>query len=174
MERQMLERVDLYARRESPGDPLPINVTSVVINNDVPTDSELRQVAGELTNGQAAGASGMRTKHIKEWLHGARQEEDLEGHGIDGAGDSWCFFVQLAQAAWAHGTIPCQLLWIIVVLIPKGGGDYHGIGLLEPVWKCIERVIDHRLEAIDLHDSLHGCRNKSGTGTAIIKAKLAQ
>ena len=66
----MLERVDLYARRESPGDPLPINVTSVVINNDVPTDSELRQVAGELTNGQAAGASGMRAKHVKEWLHG--------------------------------------------------------------------------------------------------------
>ena len=103
-----------------------------------------------------------------------RWEEDPEGHGVDGTGDSWRLFVQLAQAAWAHGTIPCQLLWIIVVLIPKGGGDYHGIGLLEPVWKCIERVIDHRLEAIDLHDSLHGCCNNRGTGTAIIKAKLAQ
>jgi hypothetical protein len=70
MERQTLERVDLYARRESPGNPLPINVTPVVINNDVPTDGELRHVAGELTNGRAAGASGMRTEHIKEWLHG--------------------------------------------------------------------------------------------------------
>jgi hypothetical protein len=30
------------------------------------------------------------------------------------------------------------------------------------------------LEAFELHDSLHGCRNKHGTGTAIIKAKLAQ
>ncbi len=101
-------------------------------------------------------------------------EEDPEGHGIDGAGDSWRLFVQLAQAAWAHGTIPRQLLWIIVVLIPKGGRDYHGIRLLEPVWKCIERVIDHRLEAITLHDSLHGCCSKRGTGTAIIKVKLAQ
>jgi hypothetical protein len=59
-------------------------------------------------------------------------------------------------------------------LIPKGGKNYRGIGLLEPVWKCIERVIDHRLDAIDLHNSLHGCHNHRGTGTTIIKAKLAQ
>jgi hypothetical protein len=143
MERQMLERVDLYARRESPGNPLPINVTPVVINDDVPTDGELRHVASKLTNGRAAGASGMRAKHVKEWLHGMQREEDPEGHGIDGAGDNWHLFVQLVQAAWAHGTIPCQLLWIIVVLIPKGGRDHRRIGLLEPVWKCIERVIDH-------------------------------
>jgi hypothetical protein len=38
----------------------------------------------------------------------------------------------------------------------------------------IERIIDHRLDAFVLHDSLHGCRNKRGTGTAIIEAKLAQ
>jgi hypothetical protein len=30
------------------------------------------------------------------------------------------------------------------------------------------------LKAITLHDSLHGCCSKRGTGTAIIKAKLAQ
>ena len=70
MERQMLEWVDLYARRESPGNPLPINVTPVVINDDVPTDGELRHVAGELTNGRAASTSGMRAEHVKEWLHG--------------------------------------------------------------------------------------------------------
>jgi hypothetical protein len=102
------------------------------------------------------------------------REEDPEGHSIDGAGDDWPLFVQLMQAAWAHGTIPHQLLWIIVVLIPKGGGDYRGIGQLEPVWKCTKRVIDHRLEAINLHDSLLGCRNNRRTGTAIIEAKLAQ
>ncbi len=70
--------------------------------------------------------------------------------------------------------IPCQLLWSIVVLIPNGGGDYRGIRLLEPIWKCIKRVINHQLDAIKLHDSLHGCRSKRGTSTAIIKVKLAQ
>ncbi len=89
MERQTLERVDLYARRESPGDPLPINVTPVVICNDPPTDGKLWQVAGKLTNGRAAGASGMHAKHVKEWLNGVQQEEDPEGHSVDGAGDNW-------------------------------------------------------------------------------------
>ncbi len=91
----MLERVDLYAWRESPGDSLPIDVTPVVINNNVPTDGELRQVAGKLMNGQVAGASGMRTEHIKEWLHGMQWEEDPEGHSINDAGDNWHLFVQL-------------------------------------------------------------------------------
>ncbi len=166
------ERVDLYARRESPGNPLPINVTPVKINDDVPSDGKLREVVGKLTNSQAAGASGMRAEHIKEWLHDVRWEEDPEG-GAEGTGDSWRLFVRLVQAAWAHGVIPHQLLWSIVVLIPKGGGDYCGIGLLEPIRKCIECVVDHRLDAIKLHDSLHGCRSNRGTGTTIIEAKLA-
>jgi hypothetical protein len=81
----------------------------------------------------------------------------------------------LVQAAsWAHGEIPRQLLWSIVILIPKRGGDYCGIGLLEPIWKCIERVIDHRFNAIELHNCLHGCCDGRRTGTAIIEAKLAQ
>ena len=80
----------------------------------------------------------------------------------------------LVQAVWDEGTIPTQLGWVVTVLIPKGGGDYHGIGLLEPIWKVIERVIDKRLEAIALHDSLHGCRTGRGTGTAVIEAKLTQ
>ena len=37
-----------------------------------------------------------------------------------------------------------------------------------------ERVMDLRLNAFELHDSLHGCRNKRRTGTAGIEAKLAQ
>ena len=34
--------------------------------------------------------------------------------------------------------------------------------------------MDHRLETIVLHDSLHGCLKHRGMGTAIIEAKLAQ
>jgi hypothetical protein len=116
----------------------------------------------------------MHAEHVKEWLNGVRWEEDPEGHGINGAGNNWRLFVRLVQAAWTHGTIPRRLLWIIVLLIPKGGRDYRGIGLLEPIWKCIERVLDHQLDAIDLHDSLHGCRHNRGTGTTIVEAKLAQ
>ena len=35
-------------------------------------------------------------------------------------------------------------------------------------------MIDHRLNAIQLQDSLHSYRNKHGMGTAIIEAKLMQ
>ncbi len=174
MKRQTSERVDLYAQRDLPGDPLPIKVTPAEINNNVLSNGELRGVVGELTNGQAAGTSGMRTEHVKKWLHDVRWEEDPENQGAEGAGDSWRLFVRIVQAAWTHGVIPNQLLWSIVVLILKGGGDYRGIRLLEPIWKCIERVIDHRLDSIKLHDSLHGCCNKRGMGTTITKAKLAQ
>ena len=84
-------------------------------------------------------------------------------------------FLLLVQAVWDHGNIiPPQLLWVIVVLIPKGGGDYRGIGLLEPMWKVCECIMDTRLNIIELHESLHGCRARRGTGTAGIEAKLAQ
>ncbi len=54
------------------------------------------------------------------------------------------------------------------------GGEYHGIGLLELIWKVLKKVMDLKLEAIVLHDSLHGCLALQGTGTGIIEAKLAQ
>ncbi len=82
--------------------------------------------------------------------------------------------MKLVQAVWDEGKIPIQLGWVVTVLIPKGGGYYRGIGLLEPIWKIIERVIDKRLKAIALHDSLHSCHNGRGTGTAVIEAKLSQ
>jgi hypothetical protein len=90
------------------------------------------------------------------------------------AGNQWRALVKLVQMVWNKGRIPPQLGWIITVLIPKGGGGYRGIGLLEPIWKVIECVIDHRLKAIVLHDSVHSCHNRRGTGTAVIEAKLTQ
>ena len=66
------------------------------------------------------------------------------------------------------------MLLTIVVLIPKGGGDYRGIGLLEVAWKAIEGVLDGRLKGVALHDSLHGFREKRGCGTGIMEAKLLQ
>jgi hypothetical protein len=88
MERQTLEQVDLYARRELPGDPLPINVTPVKVDDDALSDGKLQQVVGKLTNSRVAGASHMRAKHFKEWLRDVQQEEDPEGRGAEGAGDS--------------------------------------------------------------------------------------
>jgi hypothetical protein len=165
----------LYVQRQSPGDPLPLHLTPVKIDNDVPTDSEIRIVAGGLTNGRAGGASGMRAEHVKAWLWGALEEDDPESQGnFVGHGDNWKLFVELVQAVWTHGIIPRQMLWSIVVLIPKGGVDYRGIGLLEPIWKVLERIMDRRLDTIELHDCLHGCRAHHRIGTGVIEAKMVQ
>jgi hypothetical protein len=73
---QTAEQVALYARRDSPGDPLPVNIDPVPIDDGTPTDTEVRAAAQELTNRWAPGASGMCVEDVKHWLHGMRLEED--------------------------------------------------------------------------------------------------
>jgi hypothetical protein len=113
----------------------------------------------ELTNGLSAGTSQIRAEHLKEWYQRTQQEEDPDpdaGAQHATAGDKCCVFVQLVQAIWDKGKIPISLGWITTGLIPKGGGNYCDIGLLKPIWKVMEHVMDHRLKTIILHNSLHG------------------
>ena len=120
---------------------------------------------------------GIKVEHLKEWLSEVVDEEraDAEGsQGIDGKEDKWRMFVKLIQTVWNTGSIPPQMLWMSVVLLPKGGGDYRGIGLLEPFWKAIEILMVQSLQVVQFHDCLHGFLKGRGTGTATIEAKLAQ
>ena len=65
--------------------------------------------------------------------------------------------------------------WSTVVLLPKGNGDYRGIGLLEISWKVIESIINRRIvDKVNFHDALHGFQTLRGTGTACIEAKILQ
>ena len=62
-----------------------------------------------------------------------------------------------------------------MVLIPKGRGDYRGIGLVEVMWKVVAVILNRRLtSSITFHDVLHGFRAGRGTGTATLEAKLLQ
>jgi hypothetical protein len=117
-------------------------------------------MVAKLTNGLSAGAFCMQVEHLKEWLQGIKSEEDPEtGPNNVGAGYRWNVLVRLVQPVWDEGKIPIQLRWVVTVLIPKGGGDYCSIGLLEPIRKVVVRVMDHRFELIALHNSLHICLN---------------
>ncbi len=110
-------------------------------------------------------------EHIKVWLLDVvRKEEEQSNIGL---GHKWRVFVKMMQAIWEHGSVPEQMRWEIIVLLPKGGSDYRGIGLLEPFWKVVEKIMVARLGSIKFHDGLHG-GPRQGTGTATIKAKLAQ
>ena len=62
-----------------------------------------------------------------------------------------------------------------MVLIPKDGGNYRGIGLVEVIWKAVAVILNRRfIAAITYHDFLYGFRAGCGTGTVILEVKLLQ
>ena len=50
---------------------------------------------------------------------------------------------QLVQTIWETVSVPQQMLWTVIVLLLKRGGDYRGVGLLGPIWKVIEVFMDN-------------------------------
>jgi hypothetical protein len=113
----------------------------------------------------------MHAEHFKEWLLGVVEEEEK---GMEEMGDRWWLFTKLAQFIWEYGYIPEQMTWILIILLPKGGGRNRGIGLLEPCWKVTESILVQHLLAIKFHNLLHGSINMKGTGTTTIEVKLVQ
>ena len=96
-----------------------------------------------------------------------REENPYQGN--------WDRVVDLIQTCFREQQVPTQLLWSTVVLLPKGNGDYRGIGLLEMSWKVIESVINWRITStVIFHDALHGFQARRDTGTACIEAKVLQ
>ena len=59
MDLQTKERMELYEKGTSPGDPIPINVEPFDINDETPKDVETRDVVKQMHNGRAGGASGI-------------------------------------------------------------------------------------------------------------------
>ncbi len=84
-----------------------LNVDPSNVLDAAPTDSELRAVVGNLGNGRAVGATGMKAKHLKEWLADMKRKEAEDG--VEGLGDRWRLFVTLLRAVWECGTIPTQM-----------------------------------------------------------------
>ena len=57
--------------------------------------------------------------------------------------------------------------------MPKGGSKYWKIGLLEPILKVLEVIVDWRLNVENLHGSLCGFQSSRGMGTVTISTKIA-
>ena len=81
--------------------------------------------------------------------------------------------VDLVQTAFREGDLAEESTWQAVVLIPKGKGDYRGIGLVKVMWKVVAVILNRRFtSSITFHDVLHGFRAGRSTGTATLEAKL--
>ena len=133
------------------------------------------------------GPSRMRAEDLKGWLAAERRgEKERETATKDGGGGGerehrtedeghWEKVVELIQTAFRDGELAEEATWQAVVLIPKGQGDYRGIGLVEVMWKVVALILNRRLtSSITFHDVLHGFRAGRGTGTATLEAKLLQ
>ena len=60
-------------------------------------------------------------------------------------------------------------------MLLKGGGKYHGIGLVEVVWKAVTVILNFCFAAsITYHESIHGFRSDYGTGNVSLEVKLLQ
>ena len=76
---------------------------------------------------------------------------------------------------WRTGEIPQELVWNILVLIPKVSTDTWDLGLLDTLWNVVEAIIDtHLLASIHFHGVIHGFRARRGKGEAIMYLNPAQ
>ena len=72
----------------------------------------------------------------------------------------------MIQMVFREVEISEETVWQAVVLIKKGGDDYHCIGLVEVMWKAVAVILNHRFtDSITYHESLHGFRAGRGTRT---------
>ena len=131
------ERVDLYTKQAPPGDPIPIIVDPVEVPDDIPSEGEIADAVKRLHNNRSGGPSGIRGEHLKGWLAAAEA----------GRNDAlWQKLVYLIQHAFETGDIPDAMAWSVMVLLPKGGSDFRGIGLVEVIWKVVAIIINERFK----------------------------
>ena len=105
----------------------------------------------------------------------AEEKEKKKTKAEEEGEEMWVKVVEMTQTAFREGKLAEEAAWKTVVMIPKGKGEFRGIGLVEVTWKLMALILHRRLTTgLQLHDALHGFREGHSTGTATLKAKLLQ
>ena len=88
---------------------------------------------------------------------------------------NWERMVNLIQTEFGEGRLAEEAMWEAVVLLPKGGNYYRGIGLVQDMWKVVADILNRRLPAsITFNDFLYVFWAGHGTDTATLEFKLLQ
>ena len=104
----------------------------------------------------------MQAEHLHSWLAAVTREERPDT-------SNWDQVVEILQTTFRYGRLPVECTWQTVVLIPKGNGEFRGIGLVEFLWKLLLGVINRQIGAtVQFHDVFHGFWEDWGTGTAYL------
>ena len=76
-----------------------------------------------MKGGRKGGPYGMREEDLKGCRKEAKREKEPEGR-------MWELIVRLVQVMFRDRTVPEEISWANMVLIPKGKGGLRGIGLV--------------------------------------------
>ena len=116
--------------------------------------------------GDRGGGSGKRAEDLKGWHKDAKHKKEPEGI-------RWELVFRLVQVMFRDGTVPEEILWATMGLLPKGKGGYRGVELVEVLWKVYSVVVNCRLKrSVVLHNALHGFIE--GMGIATLYDKQSQ
>ena len=83
------------------------------VNNGAPTEVEVELAVRGLKGGRKGGPSGMREEDLKGCRKEAKREKEPEGR-------MWELIVRLVQVMFRDRTVPEEISWAKMVLIPKG------------------------------------------------------
>ena len=163
------ERVELCAHVPPAGLPIPKEVASFPVDDNIPGQEEIAKAVLQLRLHRAGGPSTMRAEHLRMWIYTATREEDFDPINRENVAT----IINAALRGVEHVTsCACQT----VVVIPKGGGtDFRGIGRVEVLWKAITGIINRRiLSYIQFHDTIHLLCTERRTRTINLTENLLQ
>ena len=161
----------LFTRGEIEEPSVPIITEPFKINDDCPTEEEIRRCLKLMKRNKTPGASGIKVEHLQQWAKEADYDEEKNPTPRI---DRWKKIVRIVEIAFTGAEVPEAFTNAVLVLIPKSkAGEYRGIALLEVIYKLCTTIITQRIQdGVEFHDCVHGFRRKRGTSTAIIETKL--
>ena len=139
--------MELYNYVPLPGSNIPISVEPFPVDDSVPTKDDIEWAVKRLHNHRSGRPSGMWAEHLEIWLAAARKaakdkttagEETTKSKYSTESVEStaptevanWDRVVDLVHTVFREGRLAEEVTWQAVVLIPKGGNYYWGIGLV--------------------------------------------
>ena len=81
----------------------------------------------------------MQADKLRTWLAAARAEYNPDPYRLR-------IVMEMVQLEFDMGELDTECMWDTIVLLPKGGGEYHNIRLVEVIWKVIAIIIDRSLK----------------------------
>ena len=162
------EQVEVYRKVPPPGDNMTIETSPFSIDDYIPLMDKIEWSVYRLWRHLSGRASSMQAEHLQYWLTATTHKEQPDTA-------NWERVVEILQTAFRDDRISTECTWQMVVLVPKGDGEFRGIGIVGVLWKALSGVINRRIRAaVKLNNFIHGLLGGWGTWTAYLKSKFPQ